>query len=181
MPRLTRHYANWPAGVPHTLEISAANLFTHLQETAGRLPGKPAVVFYGRSTSFGELHRSALALAGCMQQRLGVRRGDRVLLMTQNCPQFFVAFYAVMRCDAVVVALSPMSTREEMAYYAADSGARVLIATQDMAERAEALLAAGELDACVIGAPGEMAGNPQEVPWLENTTTRTRRLSMPAP
>ena len=34
-------------------------------------------------------------------ERIGVARGDRVALFMQNCPQYVVAFYAVLRADAV--------------------------------------------------------------------------------
>ena len=48
------------------------------------------------------LHQQALALAGWLQAR-GVKRGDRVLLYMQNCPQYVVAAFAVLRADAVIV------------------------------------------------------------------------------
>jgi len=167
MARLTRHYAHWPAGVPQTLEVADRNLFSHLAKSAEPAPDKVAISYYGRSTSYRSLHADALALAGYLQQRLGVRRGDRVLLLMQNCPQFVIAYYAVLRCDAVVVAMNAMSTAEEVAYYASDSGARVLIATQDMMDRAQSLLDQNRLDGCVVGAVSEFAGRPEEVPFLE--------------
>jgi fatty-acyl-CoA synthase len=167
MPRLTRHHAHWPPGVPHTLELEDCNLFDHLEASARRVPDKAAVIYYGRATSFRALHAAALALAGYLQQRLGVRRGDRVLLMMQNCPQFFMAYYAAMRCDAVVVALNPMSTQQEIAFYAHDSGARVLVTTQDLVDRATGLLDDDVLDTLLVGATSEFAGGPQDVPYLE--------------
>src|SRR4030095_10678435 len=164
---LTRHYAHWPPGVPHTLEVADCNLFSHLEASARRVPDKAAVVYYGRQTSFRELHVAALALAGYLQQRLGVRRGDRVLLMMQSCPQFFIAYYAVMRCDAVVVAMNPMSTREEIAFYAKDSNARILVTTQDLTGKSQGWLDEGVLEALVVGAASEFAGTADEVPYLE--------------
>jgi fatty-acyl-CoA synthase len=167
MPRLTRHHAHWPPGVPHTLALEDCNLFDHLEASARRVPEKAAVVYYGRETSFRALHAAALTLAGYLQQRLGVRQGDRVLLMMQNCPQFFIAYYAAMRCDAVVVAMNPMSTQHEIAFYAQDSGARILVTTQDLADRAVGLLDEGALDALLVGATSEFAGSAEDVPYLE--------------
>ena len=136
MSALTRHFEHWPPGVPTTLAVPDRHLFSHLQNSAQASPDRTAIEYYGRHTSFRQLHEAALALAGYLQQRLGVKRGDRVLLLMQNCPQFVIAYYAVLRCDAVVVAVNPMSTAEEIGYYAADSGARVLVTTQEMMERA---------------------------------------------
>ncbi|WP_042885512.1 long-chain-fatty-acid--CoA ligase [Cupriavidus necator] len=166
MPQLTRHFAHWPAGVPRSLEVADCNLFCHLEESATRVPDKPAVVFYGHRMTFHDLHAAAMALAGYLQHRLSVRQGDRVLLLMQNCPQYMIAFYAVMRCDAVVVAMNPMSTREEMEYYARDSGARVVIATQDLIDPVTGLLEQDVLDGCVVGLAGEFAGRPKDVPYL---------------
>ncbi|CAG2154979.1 Long-chain-fatty-acid--CoA ligase [Cupriavidus yeoncheonensis] len=182
MPRLTRHFAHWPPGAPRTLDVADCNLFSHLEDSAARLPDKPAAIFYGKPTTFREMQAAAVALAGYLQQRLGVRRGDRVLLLMQTCPQFYASFYAVMRCDAVVVALNPMSTPDEIAYFAADSGARVLVATQDVAGRAVTLMDDGTLDACVVGALSDFAAPPEASPWLElPAIVREPRRAMPHP
>jgi len=166
MARLVRHHAHWPAGVPHAVAVADRNIFSHLQRSATASPGKVAIEFYGRTLSYEQLHAAALALAGYLQQHLGVRRGDRVLLLMQNCPQFVIAFHAVLRCDAVVVGVNPMSTPQEVAYYAADSGGRVLITTQDMLASALPLLQSGALDGAVVGAAGDLASSAEDLPFL---------------
>ena len=167
MARLTAHYAHWPVGVPHTLEVPDRNIFAHLARCAETVPDKPAIVYYGRETSYRELHDAALALAGYMQQRLDVRPGDRVLLLMQNCPQFVIAYYAVLRCAAVVVAINPMSTAGEVSYFSDDSGARVLVTTQDLLDKAHALLDDGRIESCLVGAVSEFSGRPEDVPFME--------------
>jgi len=167
MPRLTRHYAHWPAGVPRTLEVPDRNLYGHVAANADATPDKVAFDFYGRATTYEQFNDAVLALAGYLQQRLGVQRGDRVLLLMQNCPQFAIAYYAVLRADAVVVSVNAMSTPDEIAYYAGDSGGRVLLTMQEMFERARPLLDAGALDHCVVGAASEFAGWQEDVPYME--------------
>ncbi|MCY1409279.1 Long-chain-fatty-acid--CoA ligase [compost metagenome] len=167
MPRLTRHYEHWPAGVPHELELPERHLFHYLEKSAKVAPGKTAIHYYGRQLSYGDLYKATLSLAGYLQQHLGIERGDRVLLLMQNCPQFIIAYYAILRCDAVVVAMNPMSTAEEISYYAEDSAGRVLITTQEMLGKAAALLDSGSLAGCVVGATSEYAGRAQDVPFLD--------------
>jgi len=167
MPRLTHHYAHWPADVPHVLDVPDRHLFSHLAAQAEATPDKTAIEFYGRETSYRELHDASLALAGYLQQRLGVQRGDRVLLLMQNCPQFAMAYYAVLRCGAVVVAMNPMSTPDEVGYYAGDSGGRLLITTQELLDKATPLLDEGRLEGCIVGAACDWAGQPGDVPFLE--------------
>jgi fatty-acyl-CoA synthase len=167
MPRLTRHYAYWPEDVPHTLELPDGHLFSFLEDSATQAPDKTAIHYYGRAITFGELHQASLNLAGYLQQQLGVQRGDRVLLLMQNCPQFVMSYYAILRCDAVVVAISPMSTAAEIGHYASDSGTRVLIASQELLSNALPLLDDDRLDACVVSAPNDYAGPSRDMLFYE--------------
>ena len=66
-------------------------------------------------------------MAGFLQNQLGVVKGDRVLLYMQNSPQFVVGYYAILRADAVVVPVNPMSRHAELEHFARDTGANVAI------------------------------------------------------
>jgi fatty-acyl-CoA synthase len=48
-------------------------------------------------------------------------RGDRVLLYMQNSPQFVLAYYAILRANAVVVPVNPMNLTDELRHYVSDS------------------------------------------------------------
>ncbi len=128
----TRHYPHWPPGVPKTLAVPRTSVYFNLEVSARRYPDKAAIHYYGTDIAYAELRRSADALAGYLQRECGVGRGDRVLLYTQNCPQFVIAYYAILRADAVVVPVNPMNRRDELGYYVSDADARVLIGTQDL-------------------------------------------------
>jgi fatty-acyl-CoA synthase len=128
----TLHYRFWPKGYPHTLEVPATSLYYNLEAAARRYPDKAAIVFYDTILSYGELKREVDALAGFLQQRFDIVKGDRVLLMSQNCPQFVIAYYAILRADAVVVPVNAMSTARELQHYVADSGAKAAIVAQEL-------------------------------------------------
>jgi fatty-acyl-CoA synthase len=147
----TRHYAHWPPGVPKSLPVPRTSLYYNLEVSARRYPDKRALYYYGTTITYFELQRSAEALAGFLQHACGVRRGDRVLLYTQNSPQFVIGYYAILRADAVVVPVNPMNKRDELAYYVADSDARVILATQELFAEIEPHLGKG-LAHCVLGA-----------------------------
>src|SRR5688572_16274559 len=127
-----RHFAHWPPGVPKTLSIPRTSMHYNLEVSARRYPDKAAVLYYGSALSYAQLEREVAALAGCLQQRCHVRRGDRVLLYAQNCPQLIVGYYAILRADAVVVPVNPMNKSEELKHYIGDSDARVAIAAQEL-------------------------------------------------
>jgi fatty-acyl-CoA synthase len=131
----TRHYAHWPPGRPKTVALPRHTVYRNLEAGAGKHPERAAIDYYGRRLSYAELRRQVDALAGFLQQRCGVKRGDRVLLYVQNSPQFVIGYYAVLRADAVVVPVNPMSRTEELRHYVADSDAAVAIAGQDVLDQ----------------------------------------------
>ena len=126
------HHAHWPRRLPRQLAVPATTLWFNLEVAAARFPDKAAYLYGGRALTFAELKRQAEALAGWLQAE-GVARGDRVALYLQNCPQFVIAFYAVMRADAVVVPVNPMNRADEFEHYITDPDTKVAICAADLA------------------------------------------------
>ena len=139
----TTHYPHWPAGLPHSITTPDTSVYVNLEINARRYPNKPALIFYDSILSYAQFNAEVEALAGHLQQVCGVQRGDRVLLDMQNSPQFIIAFYAIMRADAMVVPVNPMLVTDELKYYAEDSGASTIIVAQDLFARVAPLIGAG--------------------------------------
>jgi fatty-acyl-CoA synthase len=135
----TRHFAHWPPGQPRTLELPKETVYANLVQTAAKHPQRTAVDYYGSRLAYAELLRHVDALAGFLQKRCGVARGERVLLYAQNSPQYIIAYYAILRVDAVVVPVNPMNRTEELRHYVEDSDARVAIAGNDVLRELEPL------------------------------------------
>ncbi len=126
------HYKFWPKRVPHAITPPATSLWHNLAISALRYPDKTATVFFGSSMCYAELVERAERLAACLQG-LGVRKGDRVMLNMQNCPQLLIAHWAILRADAVVVPVNPMNRSEELKHYITDPDVKVAITTSDLA------------------------------------------------
>jgi fatty-acyl-CoA synthase len=122
------------------LYLPETSLWYNLEVSAKRYPNRPAIIFYDSVLSYAELEREARWLAGFLQAECGVRRGDRVALQLHNSPQFIVAFYAILRADAMVVPVNSMNRTAELAHIVADSGSKVLITSQDLFPQSEPLL-----------------------------------------
>src|SRR5258705_8963096 len=126
-----KHY---PEGVPATVEVPEKPVSKLFDEATERDPSRAAVVFYGRSISYGELREAADRLA-CALARLGLKKGDRVALYLLNSPQFIIAYFAVLKCGATVTPISPVYTSHEVRYQLQDSGARVAICQDVLYEK----------------------------------------------
>ncbi|MGH8806615.1 MAG: long-chain fatty acid--CoA ligase [Noviherbaspirillum sp.] len=148
----TTHYAHWPAALPYAITTPDTSVYVNLEVSARRYPSKPAIIFYDTVLSYAQVHDDVLALAGYLQQVCGVQRGDRVLLNVQNSPQFIIAFYAILRADAMVVPLNPMLMTDELQHYIEDSGAKVAIVAQDIFPRIAPLIGVSGLQHVVVAA-----------------------------
>lgn len=122
----------WPTRLPKVLESPAVSLWDSLAVSARRYPDKSAMIFFDRRISYVELLYAAERLAARLAA-LGVQRGDRVLVVMQNCPQLIIAHYAIARANAVVVPVNPMNRAEELRHYIADAKVNVAIVTGDLA------------------------------------------------
>tara|TARA_R110001583_G_scaffold147116_4_gene299123 strand:+ start:6137 stop:7813 length:1677 start_codon:yes stop_codon:yes gene_type:complete len=140
----------WPKGLPRTLDLPRTSLYYNLEVAATRYPDKPALVFYDSVLSYSELYQQVQALAGHLQQECGVRPGDRVVLYSQNSPQYVIGYYAILRAQAVVVPVNPMNLVDELQYCVTDSGARTALVAQELYNNAQPLLESGGLDHLVV-------------------------------
>ena len=156
------HLTHWPKRLPPDLVLPETSLWFNLEASAQRYPDRAAYLFFGHPLTYRELHRQAEALAGWLQAR-GVGQGDRVALFLQNCPQFIVAFYAVVRANAVVVPVNPMNRVDEFGHYITDPDTKVVITSADLAaivaEADARLPEAQRLRATVVTRYGDYLGD----------------------
>ena len=126
------HYAFWPKRLPHQLTAPQTSLWMNLQISALRYPKKVALVFMGRIWTYSQLQLEAEKIASALR-KMGVQKGDRVVLDMQNCPQLVIAHFAILRLDAVVVPVNPMNRLEELKHYIVDPDTKVAVTTADLA------------------------------------------------
>jgi fatty-acyl-CoA synthase len=155
-----RHFKFWPAHTTHELVAPATNLFYNAEVSARRYPDKPFIVFYDTALTFAEFFAQAERLAGFLEGRCGVRKGDRVLLLMQNSPQFVIGYYGILRANAVVVPLNPMNLTQEILRFANDAGASTLIVSQELYPRIEPLLGKSGLKNVIVAAYSDYLREP---------------------
>ena len=172
------HHKFWPKRLPHQITPPVTPLWDNLAVNARRYPDKPALVFFGRAYSYAETLQQVERLAARLHE-LGVRKGDRVLLNMQNCPQLVIAHFAILRANAVVVPVNPMNRAEELKHYIVDPDAKVGLTTADLAaelakasnalapeQRLRHLIVTQFTDGFDPHAPGADSLPPAWEPWL---------------
>ncbi|HWU86344.1 MAG TPA: AMP-binding protein [Kofleriaceae bacterium] len=104
-------------------------LHDFLADAAAATPYEVALVCERRRYTYRELDEQANALAHALAAR-GLRRGDRVIVFADNTAEAAIAFWAVLKADAVVSIVHPQTKVDKLAYLLSDCRARALIADQ---------------------------------------------------
>lgn len=118
-----KHYDQ---GVPPSLDYPEIPLYRLLDDAAAANGDRPCTSFFGRKLSYRQIKRHSDALAASLQ-RLGVAAGDRVALLLPNSPQFVIAYYGILKAGAVVVALNPLASHDELTVLLNDAESETLI------------------------------------------------------
>ncbi|HTV95685.1 MAG TPA: long-chain fatty acid--CoA ligase [Steroidobacteraceae bacterium] len=148
---MAAHLNFWPENAPRHLALPATSVFYNAEVSAHRYPDKPCLVYYDTPISYAELLHEAERIAAHLEHECAVQRGDRVLLLMQNSPQFVIAYYGILRANAVVIPLNPMCLTGEILRCAQDAGTRTAVVAQELYPRLEPLM--GEaLDHVIVAA-----------------------------
>jgi acyl-CoA synthetase (AMP-forming)/AMP-acid ligase II len=118
------------------------NLGQLLTQTARLFPGRPALIQEGGCTwTWAEMERRVAAMAAALR-RLGVRKGDRILVQSRNNVQMFESCWIAFRLGCVWVPTNFRLTPAEVAYLGASSGATTMIVEDVFAGHTDAVRAA---------------------------------------
>lgn len=101
-------------------------LYDYLQSSARRLPDKVALVAKKERFTYADLEARSNRLASALVAR-GVGRGDRVVVFGDNVVETVIAFWAVLKADAVVSIVNPLTKEDKLAFLLADCRASALI------------------------------------------------------
>jgi len=91
---------------------------------------RPAITFNGVQWTFTEFQRRVVATANALN-RQGVRKGDRVGVLTLNRPDVLVILFAAARLGAISVPINFRLTAPELYYIIDDAGLSVLMVGPD--------------------------------------------------
>ncbi|MCP5004029.1 MAG: acyl--CoA ligase [Planctomycetes bacterium] len=93
-----------------------------------RHPDRIAIIHGDRKITYAELYDSIQRLAGALAT-LGVQRGDRIVLLLNNSPEFIIGFFAIINVKAIAVPLNVQYKEQELTTYIKDSEPKIIIAS----------------------------------------------------
>jgi len=125
------------------------NLSLIIDNIAERLPDHKALVFEDRHLTYSELLSSINRLSNALV-RAGVQKGDRVVTLMGNRPEFAISYFAIMRVGAIAVTLNPLSTSYELSHYFAECHPVAVICKSDQVAKLQAVRQRAEYVSTII-------------------------------
>jgi long-chain acyl-CoA synthetase len=128
---------------PYKLEHNLAPyphgpVFEILDRIAQEHPNQTAILFQGRELKYHQLKSQVDSFANALV-RLGLQKGDRVCLFLPNCPEYILAYWAVLKAGGVVVPTSIMRSDEGLFHEVSSSESRFIVCKEVHLDRAMAL------------------------------------------
>lgn len=117
----------WPPKLPKTLDYPKAPLFNILEVSANRYPDKDAIIYYGTRIKYEKLLSNTLKFSSFLYNELGIKKGDRVAIFMPNSVQWIIAYFGILRANAVVVPINPLIAEDELNYILKDSGSVAVV------------------------------------------------------
>ncbi len=126
-----KSYKLGPYKLEETLEpYPQIPLFKLLDEAAERYPNQTAILFLERSISYKVLKVLVDKFAKALV-RLGVKKGDRVVVLLPNCIEFIISDWAILKAGAVVVPTSILRTNEGLIHEIGSSDSKIIICREE--------------------------------------------------
>ena len=117
---------SYDEGVPQHIEYPEIPVHGLLSKAADKYPDSACTIFKGAQISFREMDKITDRLAAGLAS-LGVKKGDRVGIFMPNTPQFVMAYFAILKLGAIVVATNPLYSAREIEHQTNDAGIETMV------------------------------------------------------
>ncbi|RYR77009.1 hypothetical protein Ahy_A01g001499 [Arachis hypogaea] len=107
--------------------------------------------------TYADVHLATRRISAGLHS-IGIRKGDVIMLVLRNCPEFALAFLGASRCGAPVTTANPFYTPAELAKQATATKTKLIITQSAYVEKFKEYLETNNNDVkimCIDGSPEE--------------------------
>ena len=109
-----------------------------LEEAARKYKDRTYFIFEGRSYSYSEVNETASLVAASFAG-MGVRKGDHVAILMDNCPEFIFTWFGLARMGAIEAPFNPFHKGNILEYLINYSDAKILVISSSFIEEIAAI------------------------------------------
>jgi long-chain acyl-CoA synthetase len=169
----------YPKGVNSEINPERYHSITDLfEESVKKFSDTPAFINLGREISFSELDQLSAAFASFLQNKAGLKKGDRIAIQMPNVLQYPIVQYGAIRAGLIVVNTNPLYTSREMKHQFQDSGVKAIVILANCAAHLEEILHETQIETVVVTQVGDMLGFPKS--FIVNAAVKYIKKLVPA-
>jgi long-chain acyl-CoA synthetase len=114
--------------IPDEIDPNAHRSVVEMLEGAmKRFAARPAFRCHGQTLAYADVDRLSRDFAAYLQQRLEVKKGERIAVMLPNIPAFPIAMIGILRAGAAQVNVNPLYTPRELEHQLNDAGVETIV------------------------------------------------------
>src|ERR1700694_3847918 len=117
--------------------------------------GRPAFRSFGQTLTYADVDRQSCNFVAYLQNKLGVKKGDRIAVMMPNLLAFPIAFLGIIRAGGVQVNVNPLYTPRELEHQLRDAGVKVMVVFAGSSATVAELMASTPLETVITAGPGD--------------------------
>jgi long-chain acyl-CoA synthetase len=155
---------NYQAGVPAEIDVNAYKSVAEVfEKSVAKFADRPAFANMDKIITYRELDKLTRDFGAYLQNKLGLKKGDRVAVMMPNLLQYPIAVFGILRAGLTVVNVNPLYTPRELEHQLKDSGAETIVILENFAITLQDVLKNTPVKNIITTQIGDMLGFPKSL------------------
>lgn len=149
----------YPAGIP--AEISSdrpQNLVKLFEQSFKQFGSREAFENMGKALTYHEIDQMSDFFAAYLQNKLGMKKGDRIAIQMPNCLQYPIALIGSLKAGCIVVNTNPLYTHREMEHQFDDAEVKAVVIVANFAHSLEQAIKKVNVEYVIVTELGDMLG-----------------------
>ena len=155
-------YKNYVGDTPKEITVPDGPLWSLFDNAVRDYPDNIALYYEGVEITYRELGELVDKAANGFT-KLGVKKGDTVAIMLNNCPQFVISYYGALKCGATITPVNPLAMPKELRIYLQDSGAKTIVVLNFFYKVVEAVREETNLENVIVTAGWDMMSKMKQI------------------
>ena len=168
----------YPEGVPAEIDPDQYESLPDLiGKTCRKFADKTAYSNFGCGMSYAELDRLSRDFAAFLQGLPGLKKGERVAIMSPNLMQYPVVLIGILRAGMTVVNVNPLYTPRELEHQLKDSGAKAIVIVENFAATLQQVIRKTQVEHVITTQLGDLLPVPKR--WIVNFVVKRLKKMVP--
>ncbi|HEY5632164.1 MAG TPA: AMP-binding protein [Burkholderiaceae bacterium] len=155
----SRHWLAGYGEIPAEVDVRAFSSVTAMMEDAmRRFADRPAMRCAGLTLTYADLDRLSRDFAAFLQNELGVKKGERIAVMTPNLLAFPIAFLGIVRAGAAQANVNPLYTPRELEHQLNDAGVETIVVFSGVSSTVAEVIGKTKVKTVITSGVGDGSG-----------------------